>query len=261
MQEMRFAEHRVEVDGFSVRYLEAGAGLPLVMVHGAGGLIISQAHLLLARRFRVIALECPGFHGGVNDRTKDGREMAATLAAAVEAIGVERYALQGTSMGGVVACWLAVQYPERLTSLILEAPAAFRGAATPAEMTPEQMMAAFHAHPERKQITPPDPEAQARVWPLVERLVGSAHDDALAEALRGLTVPTLVMYGTRDGLFGVAPGRTFKELIAPCTFVKVYDAAHDIAGDRPEAFADLVGEFAERQERFYVPRASTVINR
>ncbi|MEV4581556.1 alpha/beta hydrolase [Nonomuraea jabiensis] len=261
MHDIRFEERRVEADGFTVRYVEAGDGPPLVMLHGAGGLALNAAHSLLAQRFRVLAFECPGFQGEVNDRTKNGREMAATIAAAVEALGVDSYALQGTSMGGVIACWLAVQFPERLTSLILEAPAAFRPKRDPSAMTPEQFLAAFHAHPERKELTPPDPEAQARVWPLVERLVGPPYDTELADRLRELPVPTLVMYGTRDGLFGTEPGRVFKDLIPQCTYALVYDAAHDMAGDRPEAFADIVGEFAERQERFYVPRTSAVINR
>ena len=164
-------------------------------------------------------------------------------------------------MSGVVAAWLGVLDPERLTGLILDVPAAFRKEADPSRMTPEEIMAAFHAHPERKQIPPHDQEAQDRVWPLVLRLVGPPHDDELEAALGDMHVPTLVMLGTHDGLFGTEAGRTFKRIIPRCSFTLFYDAAHDIAGDRPEAYADLVGDFAERQERFYVTHASTVINR
>ena len=43
-----FQENCVEADGFLIRYLEAGSGPPLVHIHSAGGLRLSQAHHLLA---------------------------------------------------------------------------------------------------------------------------------------------------------------------------------------------------------------------
>jgi hypothetical protein len=40
----------------------------------------------------------------------------------------------------------------------------------------------------------------------------------------------------------------------------VYAAGHDIASDRPEAFADLVGDFLRRGARFAISDRSTQIN-
>jgi hypothetical protein len=40
----------------------------------------------------------------------------------------------------------------------------------------------------------------------------------------------------------------------------VHQAAHDIEGDRPEAFADVVGDFLDRGWMFLVPEQSTLIN-
>ena len=45
-----------------------------------------------------------------------------------------------------------------------------------------------------------------------------------------------------------------------CALVYVYDAAHDVQGDRAEAFADLVGDFLRRGMVFLVPEESTLIN-
>src|SRR5258708_3009164 len=56
-----FREGFVEADGFRIRYAEAGEGAPLVHLHGAGGLRLSRTHDLLAREFRVNALEMTGF--------------------------------------------------------------------------------------------------------------------------------------------------------------------------------------------------------
>jgi hypothetical protein len=40
----------------------------------------------------------------------------------------------------------------------------------------------------------------------------------------------------------------------------VHDAAHDIQGDRPEAFADVAGDFLARGWQFLLPEQSTLIN-
>src|SRR5688572_17818974 len=56
-----FAEKYVEADRFRIRYCEAGQGDPLLCLHGAGGLRLSPAHVLLAQHYRVIAFEVPGF--------------------------------------------------------------------------------------------------------------------------------------------------------------------------------------------------------
>src|SRR5438094_670233 len=61
MAQSAFREAHVDADGFRIRYLEAGEGVPLVHLHGAGGLRLTPAHELLAHRFRVVAFEMPGF--------------------------------------------------------------------------------------------------------------------------------------------------------------------------------------------------------
>src|SRR5579862_3887658 len=108
-----FLEHHVEADGFRIRYMEAGAdgrgdGPPLVHLHGAGGLRLSPAHEILARRHRVIAFEMPGFGASAeNTRTQTMAELATTMARAVGALGFDRFNLWGTSFGAKAALWLA----------------------------------------------------------------------------------------------------------------------------------------------------------
>jgi pimeloyl-ACP methyl ester carboxylesterase len=78
-----FREGFVEADGFRIRYMEAGNGPALVHLHGAGGLRLSPAHDLLAKQFRVIAFEMPGFGASAeNTKTQSMPELAATMAAA-----------------------------------------------------------------------------------------------------------------------------------------------------------------------------------
>src|ERR1700733_2612620 len=103
-----YVERSVEADGFSIRYLEAGDGPPLVCIHGAGGPRISRGHELLAASHRVIAFEIPGVgSSAANERTASLRELAQTMLRAIDAIGVDRFGLWGVSFGGKLALWLA----------------------------------------------------------------------------------------------------------------------------------------------------------
>ena len=75
----------------------------------------------------------PGFgRSAENTRTTTMAELAATMAAALTAMQIDRYHLLGTSFGGKVALWLAAQQPERVLGLVLEAPAAIRPVGTDA---------------------------------------------------------------------------------------------------------------------------------
>ncbi len=150
MADTAFRERHVDADGFRIRYMEAGAGVPLVHLHGAGGLRLTPAHELLARQFRVVAFEMPGFGDSpVNTRTETMAEMASTIVRAIDKIGMDSFNLMGTSFGGKAALWVALQATGRVPALVLEAPAAIRqeGAAPPSG-TPEEIARRLYAHPE-----------------------------------------------------------------------------------------------------------------
>jgi pimeloyl-ACP methyl ester carboxylesterase len=258
-----FNEGHVEADGFRIRYMEAGDGPALVHLHGAGGLRLSPGHDLLSRKFRVIAFEMPGFGASPeNTRTRDMVEMAATMARAIDRLGLDSFSLMGTSFGGKTALWLASQQPERVAALVLEAPAAIRPEGVePPSGSPEEMARRLYAHPERVAPLPaPDPAVRAKTGRLVARLRGPDRDADLEARLPSLAIPTLVLFGTLDRVIPAEMGRFYKELLPNCNLVFVYDAGHAISTDRPEAFAEIVADFVERREAFVVSRTETVIH-
>jgi pimeloyl-ACP methyl ester carboxylesterase len=256
-----FREGFVRADGFQIRYLEAGEGPPLVHLHGAGGLRLNPAHDLLARQFRVIAFEMPGFGAEENQRTRDMPELASTMAKASRELGLTRFNLMGTSFGGKVAVFLALDQPELVRVLVLEAPAAIRPEGLqPPSGSPEAIARALYAHPERRPPTPPaDPIVGARMMALTKRLRGPDRDPELEARMGGLTMPVLVVLGTRDGLIPPELGRRYKELIPDAHLVFVYDAGHAIASERPEAFVEVVGDFLEREDAFVISRTKTIL--
>ena len=259
-----FREGFVEADGFRIRYIEAGDGPALAHLHGAGGLRLSPAHDLLAKQYRVVAFEMPGFGASAeNTKTQSMPELAATMAAAADQLGLDRFNLMGTSFGSKTALWLALQRPERVLGLVLESPAAIRpeGAAPPPS-SPEELARRLYAYPERQPPAPPvDPAIRARTQKLVARLRGPDRDRDLETQLSQLKVPTLVVFGTRDTMIPPEMGHFYKELIPNCHLIFVYDAGHAIGAERPEAFVEVVGDFLERHEAFVISRTETVIHR
>ncbi|WP_435205133.1 alpha/beta fold hydrolase [Micromonospora sp. bgisy143] len=115
----------VPVDGSPVHLLESGAGPAVLMLHGSGpgttgsGAWASTAQALGAS-WRVVAPDQAGFGGtpvpaGSRGGLRLWTEQAAGL---MDALGVERYAVVGHSMGGAVALALAAARPERVTRVV-----------------------------------------------------------------------------------------------------------------------------------------------
>jgi len=251
----------IDADGFRIRYQEAGEGPPLVHLHGAYGLGLTSAHELLSRAFRVIAFEMPGFGAVENQKTQTVQDLAGTMAAAVEALGLSRFNLIGTSFGGMVASWLAVQRSDLVAALILDAPSVVRPEGSePVFGSPEEIALRLYAHPERIPLTPAvEPAMAERRLTFVRRLRGPARDTVLEDGLRRLTMPTLVLFGTQDRVIPAQMGRVYKELVPDAHLVFVYDAGHALMVERPEAFAEVVADFLERTDAFIISRTKTVV--
>ena len=258
-----FTERFIEADGFRIRYLEAGQGNPVVVLHAAEGLTPSTLNTLLAQPFRVIALEIPGFgRSPVNERSQSMRDLAHTLAEAVTAMGLDRYGVVSTAISARIALWQAIDLQERVDPLVLISPLALlpEGWAAPSG-TADHLAKLWYAHPEK--MPPPqaeDPETSAKQRALTSRMRGFNRDPELERRLGDIKAATLVVFGTRDGVIPPAMGRLYVERIPNCYYALVYDAGHIIEAERPEALFAAVRDFLEHRETFVVGRKNTVIN-
>jgi pimeloyl-ACP methyl ester carboxylesterase len=90
--------------------------------------------------------------------------------------------------------------------------------------------------------------------------IGAEPRGELERRLPEVTTPTLVLFGTADRQAAQDTGRVYTTLIPKGHLVFVYDAAHAIGRDRPEAFAEVVADFLERHEAFIISRTPTVIH-
>src|SRR3954470_11270013 len=115
----------VEVDGVRVHYIARGKGRPVVLIHGNGTMaedfVISGLLDQLAQRYRVIALDRPGF--GHTDRPRwrvwTASAQAHLLHGVLERLNVERPVIVGHSWGTLVALALAVGGWRELRGLVL----------------------------------------------------------------------------------------------------------------------------------------------
>ena len=109
-----------------LRYLEAGEGSPVILIHGAITTADEMAIALfddLTPRHRVVAFDRPG-HGG-STRARFGGEpldQARRIRAGVQTLGIERPILVSHSFGTVVALSYAMEWPEAVAGLVMISP-------------------------------------------------------------------------------------------------------------------------------------------
>jgi pimeloyl-ACP methyl ester carboxylesterase len=112
----------VLVGATPIRYVQAGTGPDVVLVHGSPGSVEDWEPILarLSPRFRVTAFDRPG-HGysGGADRPHTPAEDAAVALDLIRALGLRDAVFVGHSYGGAIALDLAIRHPAEVRSYVL----------------------------------------------------------------------------------------------------------------------------------------------
>jgi 2-hydroxy-6-oxonona-2,4-dienedioate hydrolase len=113
----------VQTEKFRIHYYEAGAGHPVVLLHGSGPGATGWSNFRpniapLAEDFHVFAIDMPGWGESDTQTNETGRDHAAALIAFLDALSIGSAALVGNSMGGMTSIATAVRFPERVSHLI-----------------------------------------------------------------------------------------------------------------------------------------------
>ncbi|MFJ9710365.1 alpha/beta fold hydrolase [Streptomyces sp. NPDC101234] len=113
----------LSTDEGTLRYHEVGDGPPLLLLHGSGPGVTGWRNYrgnlpVLARHFRCLALEFPGF--GVSDPTAENPMVAAPKAVLrfLDGLGLDRVDVIGNSMGGFVAVGLAIAHKDLFRRIV-----------------------------------------------------------------------------------------------------------------------------------------------
>ena len=251
----------MDVDGFRIRYMEAGQGNQVVILESATW-GFSKVRDALSQNYRVVAIDLPGFgRSSANTRSQSVPELAQTATKAVDQIVSGKFTLIGTSFGANVALWQTLQAPDEVECLILISPTAIRLKESAAAPTPEESFRDLLAHPENAPgLMGIDPSLWAKEQELVRRLKGQTHDAAAENKLSEIRCPTLVVFGVNDKTVATEAARIYGEKIPNSNISFVYDAGHLIEAERPEALIDAVSSYVEHRETFIVGRESHLIN-
>jgi pimeloyl-ACP methyl ester carboxylesterase len=255
-----YTEEIISVGQTQIRLLRGGrdGAPPLVFLHGAGGHTGWMAFLdALAEDFAVFAPEHPGFGKSDDPPWLDEvGDLAYFYLDFLETFGLERVHLIGTSLGGWIAAELAVRNTTRLASLTLVGAVGITANGKPIDdifrMPVEENLRRFYADPERAarrlgDMAKVDMNIVAKNRVTVTRLAYRPrfHNPGLAKWLHRITVPTLLVYGDKDGLVPPEFGEAYQAAIRGSPLVVLPDAGHAPFDEQKEAFLAAFRAFAK----------------
>ncbi len=236
------------LDGKKVRYYEAGKGEAVVLLHGAGATARLWRKQMgpLSGLFRVIAPDLPGFGGtDVFPETKDVKGYAGFIAAFLENAGICRASLIGSSMGGWVACWFALLYPEKINKLVLVSPA---GAYQPEDppMSIQRLLEEirlWHGSAGVAQNEGATNELEKGLATVKRLYESGGMEPDLAGNLSKIKANTLVIWGDEDRVIPVSYSETFSVGIKYSRVDIIKGAGHLPYAEKPDIFNKIVSDF------------------
>lgn len=238
-----------------IEYAEAGAGGPVLVVHGAGGGYdqgLAFAAPLAARGFRVIAMSRFRYLRTPLPDDASAAAQADAHACLLDALAIRRASIIGASAGAPSSMQFALRHPERTAALVLLVPAAYvpRPGGAPSMKTPPGTQFLFDtalrsdflfwAAPKVARdtvirallATPPDvvaaasPAEQARVAQMIDHVLpvstrrpGLVNDAAVTSALPRYELERIaaptLVVSAKDDLFGTFDGARYSAAHVP----------------------------------------------
>ena len=249
-----FERGTVGVFGYEIPYAKAGKGEVIISLPGSAGLEMSTAKDTLAKSHCVIELDPPGW-GETAELAAEmqQRHLSIILAESIAELGIDRYHLVGTSLGGNNALWMASQFPERVATITLEGPIVF---CPPEDMVnPFDLVAAVKGGMAYEEGAVPVPaphpnkpwstaeyfhEQMRRRFRMMKFLAHPEDDSPLREFVKSTGIPTMLLLGTADELLKESYAQTFASAMPTASIKLIEGATHDIQNSAPEAFVEAV---------------------
>lgn len=239
------AERRIDVDGVSVRYLEAGQehlGLPVVLIHGFQmGADLWYPHTLpaIAERYHVYALDLPGFGGSGQLREYGLEAYARFMSGFLGRLGLDSIQLVGHSMGGQVAVALAAREPDRVERLVLVCsaglPRSGPGWTAPVVMLADRSTFDVALYPRIVKLM-----LQSRANGPCLKMI---HQESVYPLLHKLTMPTLVVWGSRDRVVPLEHATLFARNIPNARLTIMRGCGHRPFYQKPALFNKILFGF------------------
>lgn len=258
--ETRFAQ----VEGGQVAYETCGSGSrALVLLHD--GILDSSAYegiwSPLCETFRVVRYDRRGY--GASPSASAAYDPVADLAAVMQAAGVERATLVGSSAGGGVAVEFALAHPDSVDGLILVGAAVsgfrptehfMRRTATLVGLLSQGRLTEAVRDPYI--LTPSAEEARDFVVADLRAHPGNFGAGRMMRGGQGvmgrlgeLTMPTLIVTGEVDMPDVHAHAGALEALIPNAQRIVMSESGHFVYLERPQAFVDVLEAFLQTPAR------------
>ncbi len=266
----------IEIDGLKVHYRDEGAGEPLVLLHGWSASLHTWDGWteMLEDDFRVIRLDLPAFGltGPAAGADYSLDFYVDFLDRFLTALGIEKSYLAGNSLGGGISWLYAARYPERVEKMILLDAAGYEmempsitKLARPGivrsvirYITPRYAIRflVHQVYGDGKKITA---ETVNRYYRLLLRednrevlftVLDKIEERKNGEAeplLRGITLPTLIMWGEKDSWIPLELAHRFEQDISGARLITYEGAGHIPMEEIPEITARDAREFLLEQ--------------
>jgi pimeloyl-ACP methyl ester carboxylesterase len=247
---------------FGTHVREAGAGAPLLYLHGAEGPLPGWPQFLdmLAGPYRVIAPDLPGFGQSTGgEQLTDVLDLSVYLLDLLDTLGLERVAIVGHDLGGMAAAELAVVAGRRVSALALVAPFGLWVDDDPIldfYATPRDDLTPLAWHDAGSPaatavLAPPETEEEARLAGLLRnqnlatstRFLWPIPDRGLKRRIHRVTQPTLLVWGASDRVVPPSYGPRWQQAISGSQLVTVGGAGHFPMLEQPAPTVQAVTEF------------------
>lgn len=260
----------MQFEGNAVFYEEHGTGDPVVLIHGYGanGAVWDEVVEALSEGHRVIVPDLLGFDRSARPLIDyDAGLYARLIVSLMDHLEVPEADLIGNSMGGWVSMLVASREPDRVRSLVLAAPAFYRG--LPAEVSADDLATGalpatregYVEYLDRVYFAPPEDletidemyaaNASANDMHVLESLATAfkAGRDVLSvEAIGAIAQPTLLLQGDGDGVVEPDATAELATTLPDARLMTFPDAGHWIQVEQPAAFLRSVLAFLNRDQ-------------
>lgn len=257
----RLARCEAQVDDHCWAYLDGGDGEVILFVHGYG--MEKDAWDIFARNwtpsYRLVIPDLPGFGETTKSESSvyDVPHQAKRLDRFVNVLGLPSFHLAGISMGGAIAGYYAAEYPAKVKSLFLMAPAGVRSSVLSEAWreyqekgeivllygNADQFDALLDTVFYRKPFVPRSIKryfakrgaVEYRLREKILRDLERCGIDVLEDRLSEVRSPTLVIWGENDKILHVSGAEKFQRELRDGRVMTLRECGHVVFFDQPEA--------------------------
>lgn len=245
---------------FEPTVLQAGAGEPLLFLHGSGSLHEGAYLDMLAETFTVYAPYHPGFGPTAGDEHIDDIiDLALYYHDMMDALGLESAHVVGHSLGGMLAAEIAALCSHRVRRLVLANPVGFWRDDAPVldfmTLSPEALLPYIVHDPQSPALREawPAPEGgEAIMEAMYQRMQSFASaskflwpipDRGLKKRIHRIQSPTLILWGESDRLVPPVYAEDFRSGIVDSKVMILKECGHMPMFEKPGEFVSVITEF------------------